>query len=68
MTWQPINSAPTDGTYVLLGWYQQPAEYMEIGAWQGFHPNAPGLATWRTSNDGRRLNHPTHWMPLPEAP
>lgn len=69
--WQPIESAPKDGTYILLG--------SADGSWiarnypvyqSGYRPDNP----WQSM----MLNHehmgrypkakPTHWMPLPPAP
>lgn len=60
--WQPIETAPKNGTYVLL-WVP------------GF--NTPDIAgwvdgSWATPDDHSDLccpyGGPTHWMPLPERP
>ena len=55
--WQPIETAPKDGTPVLL-W----GPWGEVGMWCYSHPIG-----W---NDGYEalMHTPTHWMPLPEAP
>lgn len=55
--WQPIETAPRDGTPVLL-W----GPWGEVGMWCYSHPIG-----W---NDGYEalMHPPTHWMPLPEAP
>jgi hypothetical protein len=58
MNWQPIETAPKDGTRVLLcvvgPWTADAREYYHLASWcvdywQPFIPN-----NW------------THWMPLPE--
>lgn len=59
--WQPIETAPKDGTRVLLF----------SGAWfTGYYAHSrykwdPGK--WR-SDEYPDLTNPTHWMPLPQAP
>lgn len=73
--WQPIETAPRDGTFVL-GCVKPPSgawieEYEQWQAprtvcWRGFHPNAPGKKQWRDANGRPFL--PTHWQPLPEPP
>lgn len=74
--WQPIETAPKDGTTVLLWWR---SEYGDIAYW--------ACATWEVFSDGSggwvgesfhatepktwmRLigEKPTHWMPLPPQP
>lgn len=58
--WQPIDTAPKDGTQ-FLAWDGVCVE--NIKWWSGM---------WVTSwcNDADYANHgaPTHWMPLPEPP
>lgn len=70
--WQPIETAPRDGTYILVA--------TEHGSWvakyqavfqSGFVPDNP----WRSmmlNHDHIKRKHrtqqPTEWMPLPSAP
>lgn len=57
--WQPIETAPKDGTEILLfsGW--------DIGLcyWR----NDSCFLGW-TWGAGNRFNNPSHWMPLPQPP
>ena len=57
--WQPISTAPKDGTVIMV------AEETEPGFWeyeQGFYSHTWGFG------GGSCTNNPTHWMPLPKAP
>lgn len=60
MTWQPIDTAPEDGSHVLVtdGATQRVA-WFDICGW-----------TWYQKYGGISMVmlHPTHWMPLPELP
>lgn len=70
--WQPIESAPRDGTYILVcnshgSW---------IAKWKpvfqsGFRPSNP-WASMMLNHDHierpGRFDHPTHWRPLPAPP
>jgi len=60
LKWQPIETAPKDGSRILLaGKYS-----IAIGAWGGTRP-----ACWKENvSNGRSLYGTTHWMPLPELP
>ncbi|MCE5279378.1 MAG: hypothetical protein ABFD92_02010 [Planctomycetaceae bacterium] len=70
--WQPIDTAPKDGTPVLactmpmvekdgrLCPWNFPSTYM----WDYYHPNAKGKSCWRDSF-GRKNLSLTHWMPVP---
>lgn len=56
--WQPIETAPKDGTGVVVGWCHNHFD-AEVAKYQsGF---------WRTS-DGEALFKPDFWMPLPAPP
>lgn len=63
MSWQPIETAPKDGTFVLLfGPHHRAGQDRQLTAcWDG--------QTWESADDGYGIYlKPTHWMPLPEAP
>ncbi len=65
--WRPIETAPKDGTIVLLGWNDPDIE--EIGAVAGWYEGGPSDKCWYD-----QYHEPvtaTHWMPLrplPSAP
>ena len=70
--WQPIETAPKDGDYVLVSngrgvWVARFKDVYQSGwkpacPWQSMmlnHDHIPSV---------ERKGHPTHWMPLPEPP
>lgn len=62
--WRPIESAPKDGTVILLhGTYKDGSGQCSVALWSDGHG-------WVDDVDFDPLWHqnPTHWMPLPEAP
>lgn len=71
MDWQPIETAPKDGTEVLL-WLGFPFSRIEYAKWY------QGWGLWIDAEDpepedsdevrGTGELVPTHWMPLPEPP
>lgn len=60
-TWQDIGTAPKDGTYVLV-WRPDEGD--------GHHEAHAGIDVWIEGcwYKSRRLQQPTHWMPLPSPP
>lgn len=84
MKWQPIETAPRDGTTVLLAapgrvtageWHleQWPTEceyHSSTGEYLGQHETGECIDAGWCSWDGgfTDVAQPTHWMPLPEAP
>lgn len=58
--WKPIETAPTDGTKVLIFWAYWSAvpfvAYFRHGQWIGDEACSDGV------------DDPTHWMPLPDPP
>lgn len=69
--WQPIETAPKDGTRILAFW---PDVYgnssaVQIETWWGAWGHGRSKETWQNAwewADG--ANNPTHWMPLPTPP
>jgi hypothetical protein len=71
MDWQPIETAPKDGTEVLL---VRNGSFRQIGSWRkpcqqadGYRVN-DGEPCWVGYSAEKRVPEPTHWMPLPEPP
>jgi hypothetical protein len=64
--WQPIATAPKDGTLILVC---VDAHYLpKTACWATYHPNAAGKATWRDAPICGDKLAPTHWMPLLPKP
>lgn len=68
-TWQPIETAPKDGTRFLatgggLGCHIDFASYNDrVGCW-----NTTDFTLDDTDYEPEGYNRPTHWMPLPPPP
>lgn len=74
MNWQPIETAPKDGRYLMVG--------NEDGVWvacytptfqSGFQPDNPWISLMLNHRHIEKVKRnyssvPTHWMPLPQAP
>lgn len=60
--WQPIETAPKDGQWVL-GW--APGWLVVSMAW--FHVPGKVAPHWTTGRNERPIKA-THWMPLPPPP
>lgn len=59
--WQPIGTAPKDGTEVLIYQAGQTFGYDYAIGKQGEYG-------WVNRNSASCYNTPTHWMPLPSPP
>lgn len=76
--WQPIESAPKDGTDVLLFWEaeygQRFVRYWAVGRWLAFGDGSKGWVgeSFRSDPDGNWTRilgeRPTHWQPMLTAP
>ena len=62
--WLPIETAPKDGTRVLLHHPHATDETVTAGAWGNWDRDT---VCWITDFGEGWLN-PTHWMPLPVPP
>lgn len=62
--WQPIETAPKDGTEVLGYWPRAVAcspDAYDVVRWHG--------GEWRDRfDDDSKFSAPSHWMPLPAPP
>lgn len=73
MEWQPIETAPKDGTPVLLfEWrgdpWEEPEANIFVGEWD-HHRDGELYKTQWVCTEYEAFNHnPTHWMPLPPPP
>lgn len=70
MDWQPIDSAPKDGTRVLLANF---AEDLETGEW-GYYDGPqvaflnPRTGLWDDGDYNANITDMNYWMPLPPPP
>lgn len=65
--WLPIDSAPKDGTEILVTSNGYPFS-TRSACWANYHPNSTGKESWRTQRTcGDKLN-PTHWMQITTLP
>lgn len=63
MSWQPIETAPRDGTPVLAA-CDGHVDILAFDTWTDL--DGRDVGHWIT-NEGR-IKRPQHWMPLPEVP
>lgn len=63
--WQPIETAPKNGSDVLLCWWS--TFYADQGEWV-FECAPAGNIDVARQGCGYLHGHATHWMPLPEPP
>lgn len=77
--WQPIETAPKDGTEIILGWDIASVWIVRSGWWEdgfdmiegGYDEECEGWWSYRHSVTQEKLDgydNPTHWMPLPKPP
>ena len=66
MEWQPISTAPKDGTHIIAFRTSKP-DHIESMYWAEYDEGG-GAWHWSYDGDSPTQNQPTHWMPLPEPP
>lgn len=66
--WQPIETAPRDGTPIRLRWQGEPPlsgddtpDMQVVARWNGSHFVS-------VDDVGMKCKNATHWMPLPAPP
>lgn len=76
--WQPIETAPKDGTQILIcggtcheDWPEnaRPFKGVCIAEWDDFYSDEKEACPWQGpqwAHDEYRWHRPTHWQPLPE--
>lgn len=64
--WQPIETAPKDGTNILAWWANPHAEPIII-SWDG-HNGEWSLWCFCVDGSTAATEEFSHWMPLPEPP
>jgi len=69
--WQPIETAPKDGTYIIAWCVHPHAKHSAQPISDGYAQ--PVIAKWIDHNGGGWMWHGlscefTHWMPLPQPP
>jgi hypothetical protein len=62
--WQPIETAPRDGTLILVAW-QNPNKTWDMNCMFWFEEDGKGEWFDYTAD---YICTPTHWMPLPKPP
>jgi len=77
-TWQPIETAPKDGTDVVLWhvrfgimmghWDEATCDWWAIYAWPNSSLPYPCEEWFSPFMDGNNETDPSHWMPLPAPP
>lgn len=77
MAWQPIETAPRDGTVILLRGKDGGAAEGSWTIWAGAHKERDKDPNWYEAPEPDMLisalagfghKAPTHWAPLPEPP
>lgn len=81
--WQPIETAPKDGTEIIVGFDFATVWIVHLAFWRdGAELEAQGVGDWRSEDTGwwsyvlgsvtqEQLDGsrtPTHWMPCPRIP
>ena len=67
--WQPIETAPRDGTAVLGYIPSKRGAYLARQDVVPIHWSGWGGGVWDNSTSGHHIvEEVTHWMPLPEPP
>ncbi len=62
MEWETIDSAPKDGTKILIAWKDKSDRGVCVGFW------SEEVNYWQGDDYYNITGEPTHYMPLPKPP
>lgn len=68
--WQPIDTAPKDGTLVLVydkSWCGG-GPRISATSWVAYRHKEDGALEWRVKGGFSGVSEPTHWMPILKGP
>jgi hypothetical protein len=81
--WHPIETAPKDGTDILVGWWSAGVWFVRNAWWEdGFdintgaidpagegwwYPNT-SVGTYKVCQENNAVDGPKYWMPMPKEP
>lgn len=69
MEWKTIDSAPRDGTKILVCYIKSPSLGVKLVSWQKSVFGDPTDFRFYEGKASDGYDHfPTHWMPLPPPP
>lgn len=69
LAWQPIETAPRDGTWFLGYSYRRDVQdTIEVWHWDADSDRDGGGGFWINAYDSNIDEYPTHWTPLPAPP
>lgn len=68
MTWQPIETAPKDGTHIIALMYGEVIEAWWEDNYRGGDWECVVMPSHGCGCCGDRNADPTHWMPIPSKP
>lgn len=64
MTWQPIETAPRDGTVILLAAIS--IDHISLPTIHWIETGSAYQSEWVRSSDGTKTAEPTHWTQCPK--
>lgn len=68
--WQPINTAPKDGTRILVCCFDMNNWEFDVSSWttEEYEDDEGNIDEYTGWLPMVGVSGPTHWMPLPEPP
>ena len=66
--WQPIATAPMDGTPILAYWSSEYGQCYGVTCYEILHDGDVDMSGWIDPQDHDDFVPPSYWMPLPPPP